>query len=60
MESATTMAHGSSKEALLKMEREFIVQALHETNANISETARNLGLSRAVLYSKIEAHGLGS
>ena len=54
------MAHGSSKEALLKMEREFIVQALHETNANISETARNLGLSRAVLYSKIEEHGLGS
>lgn len=49
-----------SKEALVRMEKRLIFEALRETDANIPETAKNLGLSRAVLYSKMEAYGLGS
>ena len=55
---SSTMAYQSPKEALLKIERALIVQALHETDADISKTARDLGISRTVLYSKMKEHRL--
>ena len=47
-----------SKKTLGEMERELIVQALQETDANISQAAKILGISRGSLYSKIKKHGL--
>lgn len=40
------------------MEKTMIVQALKRYNSNITDTARELGLSRAALYRRLEKYGL--
>ncbi|PUZ28222.1 sigma-54-dependent Fis family transcriptional regulator [Chitinophaga parva] len=43
---------------LEEMERNMIVQALKKCNGNITEAARELGLSRAALYRRLEKYNL--
>lgn len=40
------------------MEKNMIVKALKRYNGNITDTARELGLSRAALYRRLEKYGL--
>ncbi len=48
----------ASKGSLESVERSAIVTALQETNWNIAETVRRLGLSRSTLYRKIKQYQL--
>ena len=43
---------------LEKLERNAIQQALTRNRYNISHAARDLGLTRAALYRRMEKHGL--
>lgn len=45
-------------EARAQYEREFIVSKLNETNWNISQAARALGLERSYLYRKMKSYGI--
>jgi DNA-binding NtrC family response regulator len=47
-----------SRKTLGEMEKELITLALQETDANISQAAKRLDISRGSLYSKIKKHGL--
>jgi transcriptional regulator of acetoin/glycerol metabolism len=40
------------------MERNMISQALKKCNGNITDAARELGLSRAALYRRMEKYNL--
>ncbi|MFB3852477.1 MAG: sigma 54-interacting transcriptional regulator [Vicinamibacterales bacterium] len=51
---------GNLGEAVEKLEREMIRQALEESSGNISETARVLGLTRRGLYLKLKRLGFES
>lgn len=44
--------------SLAVQERAALMQAVHEAEGNLSEAARQLGLSRAALYRRLEKHGL--
>jgi len=44
------------KEAIAKLERVLIENALRETDGNRSEAARKLGINRRLLYDKISEH----
>jgi two-component system response regulator HydG len=44
--------------SLEEMERRAIIATLRDTNANKSETARRLGITRATLHSKLKKFGL--
>lgn len=50
---------GTMEEALVGVEREMIVRALHASAGNRAEAARRLGLHRQQLYRKLQQHGLG-
>lgn len=43
---------------LAVQERAALMQAVHAAEGNLSEAARQLGLSRAALYRRLEKHGL--
>ena len=43
---------------LKEVEREAILRTLDRTGWNVSQTARELGLTRRSLYRRIEEHGL--
>ncbi len=43
---------------LAVQERAALMQAVHAADGNLSEAARQLGLSRAALYRRLEKHGL--
>jgi len=43
---------------LVKSEKTLIVQALQKHHYNVSHAARDLGLTRAALYRRMEKHGL--
>jgi len=43
---------------LEEMERTIITQAMKKVNGNITEAARELGLSRAALYRRLEKYNL--
>jgi two-component system nitrogen regulation response regulator NtrX len=45
-------------EARAQYEKEFILSKLRETNWNISQTARLLGLERSYLYRKMKTYGI--
>jgi len=45
-------------QAKAQYEKEFILSKLRETNWNISQTARLLGLERSYLYRKMKAYGI--
>jgi two-component system nitrogen regulation response regulator NtrX len=45
-------------EARAQYEREFILSKLKETNWNISQAARLLGLERSYLYRKMKTYGI--
>ncbi|MEQ8175211.1 MAG: sigma 54-interacting transcriptional regulator [Syntrophomonadaceae bacterium] len=45
-------------DSVQKLERELIWQMLKSTNYNKAQTARELGLNKSVLYSKMEKYGL--
>lgn len=49
---------GKLKEALENLERNLIVAALERTGGNKSEAARELGISRSNLISKVQSYGL--
>lgn len=44
--------------ALDRQERELLVQAMNESNHNVSQAARSLGISRDTLRYRLEKHGL--
>jgi transcriptional regulator with PAS, ATPase and Fis domain len=46
--------HGSLKEALEKMEQQWIQSALNEANGDKRLAARRLGLSKSALYAKLD------
>lgn len=46
------------KETLRERERAGILNALAETEGNMTETARRLGISRSTLYLKLDQYGL--
>ena len=48
----------SLKERLADIERELILQALHRTDGNVSQTARLLSLQRTTLIEKIQKYSL--
>jgi len=51
--------HGASlSDAVDQLERDMIRAALDRADGNISETARQLGLTRRGLYLKLRRHGL--
>ena len=51
---------GSLKEAVSKVERRMIEQALAEAGGNRSQAAKNLGLSRQGLLNKISTYQISS
>lgn len=46
------------KEAREALEREILINALHENDGNVSKTAKALGISRPTLYDLMSRHGL--
>jgi len=48
----------SLREAVARLERSMITQALEETGGNRSEAARRLGIARAQLYAKLQEFGI--
>ncbi len=52
--------HGSLKEALEKMEQQWIQSALNEANGDKRLAARRLGLSKSALYAKLDKMKLDS
>jgi two-component system nitrogen regulation response regulator NtrX len=46
------------KTAVDEFERSFILARIKETNGNMAEAARRLGLERSHLYKKLKALGL--
>jgi DNA-binding NtrC family response regulator len=44
--------------SLAVQERAALMQAVHASGGNLSEAARQLGLSRAALYRRLDKHGL--
>ena len=57
--SETAAGDGPPAAASLEdMERLFVDRVLHKHGGNVSKAARELGLSRAALYRRLEKHGL--
>jgi DNA-binding NtrC family response regulator len=54
----TLMDSGEADLNLVKLEKRAIEQALGRHRYNISHTAKELGLTRAALYRRMEKHGL--
>jgi DNA-binding NtrC family response regulator len=48
----------SLKEAVARLERQMILNALARTGGNRSEAARQLGIGRPQLYAKMEEYGI--
>ena len=46
------------REALSQLEKRMVIQALERAKGNRSEAARQLGIARAQLYTKMEEHGI--
>jgi two-component system NtrC family response regulator len=46
------------REAVARLERRMISEALQQTNGNRSEAARRLGIARAQLYAKLQEFGI--
>jgi DNA-binding NtrC family response regulator len=46
-------------DAVARLEKKMILQALERAKGNRSEAARQLGVARAQLYAKMEEHGIG-
>ena len=46
------------REAVARLERRMITQALEDTGGNRSEAARRLGIARAQLYAKLQEFGI--
>ncbi|HEY2510809.1 MAG TPA: sigma-54 dependent transcriptional regulator [Polyangiaceae bacterium] len=46
------------REALAQLEKRMVLQALERAKGNRSEAARQLGIARAQLYTKMEEHGI--
>jgi DNA-binding NtrC family response regulator len=49
---------GSAVRPLQELEREMMVAALKETQGNVSEAARRLGIGRATFYRRAQRYGL--
>jgi two-component system response regulator HydG len=49
---------GKAVRPLHEVEREMMVAALRETEGNVSEAARRLGIGRATFYRRAQRHGL--
>ncbi|MBL6447913.1 sigma-54-dependent Fis family transcriptional regulator [Fulvivirga sp. 29W222] len=58
--SPTTSIHRvpSQAKTLDEMERDFILQSLEENNGNVTQTAKNLGITRTALYRRMNKHGI--
>ena len=55
---AAPPALAEAPRSLAVQERVALMQAVHAAAGNLSEAARQLGLSRAALYRRLEKHGL--
>ena len=49
---------GATVRPLHEVEREMMIAALRETEGNVSEAARRLGIGRATFYRRAQRHGL--
>jgi DNA-binding NtrC family response regulator len=49
----------SLREAIARLEKRMIVDALERAKGNRSEAARQLGIGRPQLYAKMDEHGIG-
>ncbi len=49
---------GAAVRPLHEVEREMMIAALRETEGNVSEAARRLGIGRATFYRRAQRHGL--
>jgi len=56
--SASSFSQLSFKEAKDMFEKDFITHAIRNADYNISEAAKNAGLSRPTLYDMIKKHGI--
>ncbi|HBK52557.1 sigma 54-interacting transcriptional regulator [Syntrophomonas wolfei] len=50
--------HSTLNDSVQRLEKELIEQMLKSTNYNKSQTAKELGLNKSVLYSKMRKYGL--
>lgn len=55
---STSSAPSHATRSLAAQERAALISAVHAAEGNLSEAARQLGLSRAALYRRLEKHGL--
>jgi len=55
---AASAADAEPPRTLAVQERAALMQAVHAAAGNLSEAARQLGLSRAALYRRLDKHGL--
>ena len=46
------------RDAVAQLEKRMILQALERARGNRSEAARQLGIARAQLYTKLEEYGI--
>ena len=46
------------KQAKTKMEKEIIIECLKRSNFNKAQCARDLGISRTMLYKKMKQYGI--
>ncbi len=58
MESAAAEAPPSAATSLEDLERRHVERTLDKHGGNVSKAARELGISRAALYRRLEKHGL--
>jgi DNA-binding NtrC family response regulator len=56
--SSSSLPPAEAGSALDRRERELLVQAMTESNHNVSQAARTLGISRDTLRYRLEKHGL--
>ena len=49
---------GTLAETLEENEKLFLLRKLEENDWNVSETARQLGITRTVLYRRLNKHGI--
>ncbi|HNP18640.1 MAG TPA: sigma-54 dependent transcriptional regulator [Fulvivirga sp.] len=55
---STNTQHNVGPKTLDEMEHEFILQALKTNNGNVTNTAKELGLTRTALYRRMNKYGI--
>jgi DNA-binding NtrC family response regulator len=64
VQSGRALAEGEEplqlRDAIAQLEKRLIIEALDRARGNRSEAARQLGIARAHLYTKMEEHGIAA